>query len=234
MQSYTENLYINYIILNFYNINCILLKIILMTTKYNNLKSSKHQYMYDPSCINNNLTFNDLLENLDVIPPDATITSPVIKEEAGEQRNDIIEPISSGQGKKLPFNRYPFLNIVTGIGLTPAIEETYTIEPPPLEIKCGATSFSKKTGINNRSNAFVTLFFLRLQIMIDAPSLTNCLAAAKPILDKTTINYNSMFIVYPSVDAVMIATFPSSGLAIFENIFFNCIPNEETIGILNL
>lgn len=43
-----------------------------------------------------------------------------------------------------------------------------------------------------------------------------------------------MFIVYPSVDAVMIATFPSSGLAIFEDIFFNCIPNEEMIGILNL
>jgi len=39
---------------------------------------------------------------------------------------------------------------------------------------------------------------------------------------------------YPSVDAVMIATFPSSGLVMFENIFFICIPNEVKIGPLNL
>jgi len=33
------------------------------------------------------------------------------------------------------------------MGLTPAIEETYTIEPPPLEIRCGATSFVNKNAL---------------------------------------------------------------------------------------
>lgn len=43
------------------------------------------------------------------MPPAATNTSPVIKDEEGEQRNDITEPISSGRPNLKKKHIYVFI-----------------------------------------------------------------------------------------------------------------------------